>query len=242
MEPILDVSNVSVSFGGLTALNDVSFSVGRNEILGIVGPNGAGKSTLFGVICGDVVARAGAVHLNGKLLAGKLSHEIARLGLVRTFQTPRPFASMTFLENVTIAALTRTGDMDMARSHGETALARVGLGHCLNRPSSGASTGQRKRLDIARALATAPKVLLLDEPLGGVDPGSIAEMIDLLRQIRSDGMTLVVIEHNLEALTGIADRLIAMTLGQKIADAVPAEVMRDDRLVRAYLGDSDGVA
>jgi branched-chain amino acid transport system ATP-binding protein len=242
MESVLQVSSVSVFFGGLTALDDVTFAVGDNEILGIVGPNGAGKSTLFGVICGDIPANGGEVHLNGQPLAGRPSHEIARLGLVRTFQTPRPFASMTFLENVTIGALTRTNDMKTARGRGEAALARVGLGHCADRPSSGASTGQRKRLDIARALATAPKILLLDEPLGGVDPGSIAEVIDLLRQIRSDGMTLLIIEHNLEALTGIADRLMAMTLGQKIADGIPAEVMRDDRLVRAYLGDDDGAA
>jgi branched-chain amino acid transport system ATP-binding protein len=242
MEPILQASDVSMRFGGLIALSGVSFSVSRNEILGIVGPNGAGKSTLFGVICGDITPNAGDIRLNGQSLAGKLSYQIARLGLVRTFQTPRPFTSMTFHENVAIAALTRTHDMHTARARGEAALARVGLSYCLDRPSAGASTGQRKRLDIARALATQPDVLLLDEPLGGVDPGSIAEVIELLLQIRSDGMTLVVIEHNLEALTGIADRLIAMTLGQKIVDGRPADVMRDERLVRAYLGDNDVTA
>lgn len=242
MAPILQASDVSVRFGGLIALSEVSFSVERNEILGIVGPNGAGKSTLFGVICGDVTANRGDVRLNGQSLAGKPSHEIARLGLLRTFQTPRPFASMTFHENVAIAALTGTNDMDGARAAAESALARVGLLHCLDRPSSGASTGQRKRLDIARALATRPSVLLLDEPLGGVDPGSIAEVLELLGQIRRDGMTLIVIEHNLEALTSIADRLIAMTLGIVIADGAPADVMRDDRLVRAYLGDDDAAA
>lgn len=242
MDTVLEVCNVSVRFGGLAALSEVSFAATRHEILGVVGPNGAGKSTLFGVICGDVSPRSGEVRLNGCSLARKSSDTIARLGLVRTFQTPRPFTTMTFLENVTVAALTHGADIGAARKRAQRALNRVGLGHCLARPSSGASTGQRKRLDMARALATEPHVLLLDEPLGGVDPGSVAEVIELLRHIRADGTTLVVIEHNLEALTGIADRLIAMTLGRKIAEGPPQQVMRDDRLVRAYLGGDDAAA
>jgi branched-chain amino acid transport system ATP-binding protein len=239
MEPVLQVSNVSVSFGGLAALSNVSFAVAAGEILGVVGPNGAGKSTLFAAICGDVAVDTGEIRLKGHALGGKSSYDVARLGLVRTFQTPRPFSSMTFLENVTVAALSHTGNTKVARQRGEVALARVGLGDCRDRPSSGASTGQRKRLDIARTLATEPHVLLLDEPLGGVDPGSIEEVIGLLHQIRSEGTTLLVIEHNLDALTDIADRLIAMTLGQKIADGSPLDVMRDERLMRAYLGDDD---
>lgn len=242
MNPILLVENVSVRFGGLQALSEVSFDVAANEILGVIGPNGAGKSTLFGVICGDVIPDQGKAILGQTTITRKRSDQIARLGLVRTFQTPRPFTSMTFLENVTLAALTKTNEVAKARARAALVLEQVGLGDCLNRPSSGASTGQRKRLDIARALATEPKVLLLDEPLGGVDPGSIASMLDLLKEIRGRDVTLVVIEHNLEALTGIADRLIAMTLGKKIADSTPDAVMSDERLVRAYLGEADAAA
>ncbi len=242
MVGVLEISNVSVSFGGLTAVNNVSFSVGNQEILGVIGPNGAGKSTLFGTVCGDIAASSGQIRLKGQAIGGKSSHQIARLGLVRTFQTPRPFSSMTFLENVTVGALSLTGNVKIARQRSELALERVGLGDCLDRPSAGASTGQRKRLDIARTLATEPQILLLDEPLGGVDPGSIQEVLDLLRQLRRDGVTLIVIEHNLEALAQIADRLIAMTLGRKIADGLPSYVMRDETLIRAYLGDDDAVA
>jgi branched-chain amino acid transport system ATP-binding protein len=242
MERVLEVSSVSVLFGGLTALSNVSFSVATHEILGVIGPNGAGKSTLFGTICGDITASAGEIRLNGRPLAGKSSHNIARLGLVRTFQTPRPFSSMTFLENVTVAALTHTNNMKVARQRAEVALTRVGLRDCFDRPSSGASTGQRKRLDIGRTLATEPHILLLDEPLGGVDPGSIEEVLELLRQIRSEGVTLIVIEHNLAALSEIADRLIAMTLGKKIADGLPSDVMRNETLIRAYLGDDNATA
>ena len=242
MDSVLEISGASVSFGGLAALSDVSFSVAAQEILGVVGPNGAGKSTLFGTICGDVTANSGQIRLRGHELGGKSSYQIARLGLVRTFQTPRPFSSMTFLENAAVAALTHTNDMKTARQRGEVALERVGLSDCLNRPSAGASTGQRKRLDIARTLATEPHILLLDEPLGGVDPGSIEEILALLRQIRSEGVTLIVIEHNLDALAEIADRLIAMTLGRKIAEGLPSDVMRDETLMRAYLGDDDAAA
>jgi branched-chain amino acid transport system ATP-binding protein len=232
----LEICDVSRRFGGLLAVDNVSFTVEEGEILGVIGPNGAGKSTLFGVVCGDIQPSAGEVRLSGQRLTGLSSDEIARKSLVRTFQTPRPFTSMSFLENVTVAALARTGDVAKARRRAEAVLDLVGLLGHRETPSSGASTGQRKRLDIARAVATEPKVLLLDEPLGGVDPGSIDEIIELLKRLRSEGITLVVIEHNLQALLRVADRLVAMVLGRKLADGAPEEVMRDPRLVEAYLG------
>lgn len=236
MTPLLEISDVSRRFGGLLAVDSVSFDVAEGEIVGVVGPNGAGKSTLFGIVCGDIRPGSGEVRLAGARLTGLSSDRIARNGLVRTFQTPRPFTSMTFLGNVVVAALARTGDTAEARRRAERALDRVGLLGFRDAPASGASTGQRKRLDIARAIATEPRVLLLDEPLGGVDPGSIDEILALLQRLREDGMTLVVIEHNLEALVRLADRFVAMALGRKLAEGAPREVMRDPRLIDAYLG------
>lgn len=236
MTALLEISNVSRRFGGLLAVDSVSFDVAEGEIVGVVGPNGAGKSTLFGIVCGDIKPGRGEVRLAGGRLTGLSSDRIARNGLVRTFQTPRPFTSMTFLGNVVVAALARTGDTAEAKRRAERALDRVGLLGFRDTPASGASTGQRKRLDIARAIATEPRVLLLDEPLGGVDPGSIDEILALLQRLREDGMTLVVIEHNLEALVRLADRFVAMALGRKLAEGAPREVMRDPRLIDAYLG------
>jgi branched-chain amino acid transport system ATP-binding protein len=238
MTALLEIDGISRRFGGLVAVAGVSFEVAAGQILGVVGPNGAGKTTLFGIVCGDISAGSGEVRLAGERLTGLSSDRIARKGLVRTFQTPRPFASMTFLENVAIAALSRTSSVGEARERAEAALDRVGLAGLRRNPASGASTGQRKRLDVARAIATEPRVLLLDEPLGGVDPGSIDEILRLLQRLRSDGTTLVVIEHNLEALLRLADRLVAMTLGRKLVEGDPREVVRDPRLVEAYLGGS----
>lgn len=236
MTALLEIAEVSRRFGGLLAVDRVSFGVAEGEIVGVVGPNGAGKSTLFGIVCGDIKPGGGEVRLAGARLTGLSSDRIARKGLVRTFQTPRPFTSMTFLGNVVVAALARTGDIAEALRRGERALDRVGLLGFRDNPASGASTGQRKRLDIARAIATEPRVLLLDEPLGGVDPGSIDEILALLQRLREDGMTLVVIEHNLEALVRLADRFVAMALGRKLVEGAPRDVMRDPRLIDAYLG------
>ncbi|WP_421998614.1 ABC transporter ATP-binding protein [Reyranella sp.] len=235
----LSVRAVSRAFGGLQAVRSVSFDVAPGEILGIIGPNGAGKSTLFNMIAGEVKPDSGSVSFEGQVITGRAVEAIARRGLVKTFQTSRPFGSLTFLENVMVAALSHAPSMAAARAAAREQLERVGLGHRADVPSAWASTGQRKRLDIARALATRPRLLLLDEPFGGVDLPSVDSLIALLQALRSTGITLVVIEHNLDAVQRLVDRLIALHLGEIVTMGTPAQVTSDERVIRAYLGASE---
>jgi branched-chain amino acid transport system ATP-binding protein len=236
---LVEVRDVAVRFGGLQAVAGVSLDLAEREILGLIGPNGAGKSTLFNVVAGQQRPTSGRVRLKGVDIAGGPPERVARLGLVKTFQTSRPFGSMTFLENVMVGALTHTADMRVAARRAAEALERVGLSHRADVPASGASTGQRKRLEVARALAVEPSVLLLDEPFGGVDIAATDELVDLLRGLRDQGLTLLVIEHNIEAVHRLVDRVIAMHLGEKLCEGAPDEVTRDPRVVKAYMGDDD---
>ncbi len=239
MAAALSVSEVSRSFGGLQAVNSVSLDVAAGEILGIIGPNGAGKSTLFNLIAGQIRPDSGTVALDGQPVTGLPPEAIVRRGLVKTFQTSRPFGTMTFLENVMVAALLRAPGSAEARRVALEQLETVGLADRADVPAGWASTGQRKRLEIARALATGPRLLLLDEPFGGVDLPSMDTLIDLLQAVRKRGVTLVVIEHNLEAVHRLVDRLVAMHLGEIIVSGPPELVTRDPRVVQAYLGASD---
>lgn len=234
----LSVHNVSRAFGGLQAVNSVSLDVAPDEILGIIGPNGAGKSTLFNLIAGQIKPDSGVVDFNGERVTGLSVEVVARRGLVKTFQTSRPFGTMTFLENVMVAALSHVAGIAEARRIAIEQLDTVGLAGRADVPAAWASTGQRKRLEIARALATKPRLLLLDEPFGGVDLPSVDALIELLQKVRRAGVTLVVIEHNLEAVHRLVDRLIAMHLGEVIAVGAPEQVTREPRVVQAYLGTS----
>jgi len=238
-QALLSVREVSMRFGGLRALNAVSLELRPREILGVIGPNGAGKTTLFNTIAGYLRPDHGSVLLDGAEIAGRAPEAIARRGMVKTFQTCRLFGSMTFLQNVLVAALSRTRDMKAAARSAAACLAQVGLMDRAAVAASGASTGQRKRLEIARALATGPRVLLLDEPFGGVDLGAIDALVALLHELRAQGLTLLVIEHNIEAVHRLVDRVVAMDLGEVIAEGSAQAVTRDERVVRAYMGSGD---
>lgn len=233
---LLAVRGVTKRFGGVVANRDISFEVAPGELVGIIGPNGAGKSTLFEVISGFYRPDAGEVWLDGTPLAGLSPDRICRLGVARTFQKLRPFAGMTVLQNVMVGALTRTRDVGVAREEAAALLRRVGLGDKGPAFARTLSTGQRKRLELARALATRPRVLLLDEVTGGVDQRSIPGLVSLVRELHEGGLTLLVIEHNMRVITAVAQRIIALYLGEVIADGPPDAVARDRRVVEAYLG------
>ena len=235
---LLSVSGLTKRFGGVVANRDISFTVRPGELVGVIGPNGAGKSTLFDLITGFAPADAGTVQIDGRDVTRLRPDQICRLGVGRTFQKLRPFHEMTALENVMIGAFLGTADVEAARQAAREALDRVGLGDRAAAHARGLSTGQRKRLELARALATRPRLLLLDEVTGGVDPGAIPGLIALVRELHARGLALVVIEHNMRVIMEISERVLALQLGEVIADAPPAEIMRDQRVIDAYLGEA----
>lgn len=232
----LSVAGVTKWFGGVVANRDVSFEVAPGELVGVIGPNGAGKSTLFEIITGFYRPDMGEVRLEGTRLTGLSPDRVCRLGIARTFQKLRPFQGMTVLENVLVGALTRTHDVRHARDQAREILERVGLGDKADAHARTLSTGQRKRLELARALATRPRVLLLDEVTGGVDQRSIPGLVRLVRELHQSGLTLLVIEHNMRVITAVAQRIVALYLGEVIADGAPEVVTRDRGVVEAYLG------
>jgi len=233
---LLEVSGITKRFGGITANRDISFDVAAGELIGIIGPNGSGKSTLFEVISGFYHPDAGVVSLDGARLTGLSPDHVCRLGVARTFQKLRPFSGLTVVDNVMVGALTRLHDVRHARARARELLDRVGLAEKADTYARTLSTGQRKRLELARALATEPRVLLLDEVTGGVDQRSIPGLVQLVRDLHRDGLTVLVVEHNMRVITAVAQRIVALYLGEKIADGAPDVVTRDRRVVEAYLG------
>lgn len=235
-QPLLVLRNLSRRFGGAIGVRDLTLEVRAGEVVGLIGPNGAGKTTVFNLVTGCLGPDRGEIQFTGIDLTRLRPDAINRLGVARTFQIVRPFLKLTALENVMVAILPRVGRVADARKEAERYLAFVGLSHRAGVLADGLSTGERKRLELARALATRPRLLLLDEVTGGVDQRSLPGLVALIEKVRKEGVTLVLIEHNLRVVTMVADRLVMLHLGEKIAEGTPEAVVHDPQVVEIYVG------
>jgi len=233
---LLQVSAVCRRFGGVRALDDVSFEVAQGQIVGLIGPNGAGKSTLFNVVAGALPPTAGQISYRGQEVTGWKPHQAAAAGVARTFQLMQVFESMTVLDNCIVAAHLRHHGRRAARAHAHQVLEYAGLQDLAHLPAAALTAPSRKRLEIARALTTDPQLLLLDEVLSGLTPTEGRQAVDLLRKISSSGTTILMVEHVMEIIMPLCDHLVVLDHGQLISQGAPAEVSRDPVVLDAYLG------
>jgi branched-chain amino acid transport system ATP-binding protein len=242
MTPFLDVKAVTKRFGGLAANADISFDAKEGEIVGVIGPNGAGKSTLFDVITGFQPPDSGQILFQDGDITGLRPDRVSNLGIARTFQKLKPFPDLTVTENVIVGGFARTAHIKEARDRAIEALAFVDLLEKRNHFARELSTGQRKRLDLARALATSPRLILMDEVTGGVDQRTIPGLVALVLELKRRGLTVITIEHNMQVMMQIADRILALHAGRRIAFGLPEQVRRDAKVVDAYLGSTEDAA
>jgi len=233
---LLDVRGLTRHFGGVSAVSDLSFSVSEGEILGLIGPNGAGKTTVFNLVSGALRPHAGAILLDGRSVVGMRPHAVARRGIARTFQIVKPFPGLSVRENVTLAAFLRHPSRRDAEDAAAGVLERVGLAGLATEIASRLTLMDQKRLEMAKALATAPRLLLLDEPMGGLNATEVDAASLLVERIRASGVTVVLVEHVMKAIMRISDRVVVINQGEKIAEGPPAQVVTEPAVLAAYFG------
>jgi len=233
---LLEVEGLCKRFGGLRAVREVGFAVEQGSIVALIGPNGAGKTTCFNLIAGVLRPDDGRIRFAGRSITGLPPERISRLGLLRTFQIPRPMGGMTVEENAMVAALAHGMNFDAARAAARDALARVGLAAHAARPAASLTLPERKMLELARCLAAGPRLLLLDEVMAGLRPAETDAVVEVLRAIRASGVTLLLVEHVMRAVMALAEKIVVLHHGEKIAEGPPPQVVADRRVIESYLG------
>jgi branched-chain amino acid transport system ATP-binding protein len=242
MTPLLSLKALTKQFGGLMAVSNVSLDLYQDEILGLIGPNGAGKTTLFNMISGTFLPTKGQISFRGKDITPLPPHQVAGLGIARTFQLVKPFGKLSVVDNVMVGAFMKTSRTNIARKKAQEVVSFVGLDRYASRPAHTLTTAGRKRLELARALATGPVLLLLDEVMAGLTPTESVSIVKLIQQIRDSGVTILVIEHVMKAIMSLSDQVAVLHHGELIAVGSPATIAADERVIEAYLGEEYRIA